>query len=223
MRNLHSFKIGAWLIISLNVLMAFGAIWMFMRMSPAIEQIIERNEVSLEACEDMLGAIAVYDGVRSDSLPAIFAAALKRAENNITEKGETSAIEVISKTYESALAGDAEDKAKTINAIRLLGQINRHAMTKADMRAKQIGNAGAWGIVFMATIVFISSMMSVRFFNRHIAGTLEEINAVLRINKHGDKFRRCAGSTSKDSLFIYNEINSLLDRANFPNKNDTFK
>ena len=52
-----SVKFGAWLLIALNLLMAFGSIWVFMRMSPAIETIIARNAVSFEATEDMLAAL----------------------------------------------------------------------------------------------------------------------------------------------------------------------
>jgi hypothetical protein len=60
MRSLRSFRYSLWVIICLNVLMALGSIWIFMRMSPAISLIIERNEHSLQASEDMLTSVAVY-------------------------------------------------------------------------------------------------------------------------------------------------------------------
>ena len=43
--------LSAWLQIAFNLLLAFGAVWSFQRMTPEIRQIYERNVKSLSACE----------------------------------------------------------------------------------------------------------------------------------------------------------------------------
>ena len=58
MVHVQSIKFGAWIMISLNLLVAFCAIWMFSRMAPAIQEILSRNARSLYACEQMLGFLA---------------------------------------------------------------------------------------------------------------------------------------------------------------------
>ena len=51
MEHAQSVRLGAWLLILLNLLMALGAIWVLMRMTPAIEEILSRNGQSLEMVE----------------------------------------------------------------------------------------------------------------------------------------------------------------------------
>ena len=49
MVHAQSMKFGAWVMIGMNLLMAFGAIWVFTRMAPAIREILSRNARSLYA------------------------------------------------------------------------------------------------------------------------------------------------------------------------------
>jgi hypothetical protein len=95
----QSVKLGAWFLISLNLMMAFGSIWVFMRMAPAIEIIIEQNERSLEACEEMLSILVLVNPSSKDTaqLESRFLNALNRADKNITEKEEPIAIDAILK------------------------------------------------------------------------------------------------------------------------------
>jgi len=183
-------------------------------MSPAIEVIIARNEHSLQASEEMLTAIALT-GKETDANALInnFEGALSRAENNITEAGETAAIEDIKKYYPQAFSGDEESLKNTVNAISTLSRINRQAMVFADKKAKHIGSAGAWGIVFMGTIVFLASMIIIRYFNNNIAEVVEEINSVVEENTSGNTFRRCYGGNKDDAVSLYSELNTLLDKV----------
>ena len=59
MRLTHAIRTGAWLLIGLNLLLAFGAIGLLTRMTPAIDQIIERNGHSIKACEDIITQFAL--------------------------------------------------------------------------------------------------------------------------------------------------------------------
>lgn len=215
MRIAQNFGIGAWLLIGLNLLMAFGAIWIFTRMAPAIAVIIEQNERTLEACEEMLASLAANSASdeERDALKASFSRALQRANANITEKQEPIAIRRIRMNFEEAFAGNEDARKETVSAILLLSRFNRQAMITADKRAQQLGSAGAWGVVFMAASVFFAGMAFKRSLLRKLIYPLEEINSVLAAHQNGDTLRRCTGTNlPADIKTIFNDLNELLDK-----------
>lgn len=216
MRPAQSINVGAWFLVGLNLLMALGSIWVFMRMAPAIAVIIDRNQRSLHACEIMLASIALVSGSQAGeaSLTAAFETALEQARGNITESREPDALAVISDRYQAAFQGDAAALRETIDAITHLGDINRAAMAEADRRAQQFGSAGAWGIVFMAVGVFVVGMIFMRTLTRNLVRPLEEIHSVMAAHRRGDIHRRCTGADLPwDIQQIYNGVNEFLDRA----------
>ncbi len=214
MKLAQGVRLGAWILATLNLIMAFGSIWIFMRMAPAIEIIIEQNEKSLYACEEMLSHLAmVNEKAEVKQLQTAFSKALERAKNNITEKEEPAAIEAIGKNYVEAFAGSIKGKEKTISAIHHLSEINRDAMFKADRQARQFGNAGAWGIVFMASAVFIAGVVFMRSLKRNLVKPLEEIHSVIQDIRNGDNMRRCTGvDVPQDIKSIFSGINEVLDK-----------
>ncbi|UKI32574.1 MAG: hypothetical protein L6W00_03080 [Lentisphaeria bacterium] len=143
--------------ILLNLLMALGAIWVLARMTPAIEEILSRNGQSLEACEEMFAVLAEApaDPAGGAGFRDNFRQALLRAEANVTEKEEPQALEVIRRNYPAAFLGNGAAREATVAAIRLLAASNRRAMIEAEARARHLGTAGAWGVVFMALTVFV--------------------------------------------------------------------
>lgn len=214
MRLGQTIWLGAWILIGLNLLMAFGSIWVFIRMAPAIEVIIEQNERSLQACEKMLASLALADKHTADIPPlkASFSTALKNAQNNITEKKEPAALDAIDQNYPGAFEGDVVSKIRTVDAILLLGEINREAMVRADKKARQLGSAGAWGVVFMASAVFFTGMLFMRALKKNLVMPLEEIDAVLTAHQSGNTMRRCTGiRLQKDIRRIFNNVNAFLD------------
>lgn len=206
-------RMGLVLLIGLNLLMAIGSIWIFMRMTPAIEEIIERNERSLQACEKMLISLAFFDKKSSEQN---FMIALKDSENNITEPEEPAAIKAILKRKQEAFLGNMEAKEETINAILNLSEINRQAMIKADFKAKKLGYAGAWSIVFMAIIIFFAGRLFYRNIRRNALLPLEEIYNVIYAQQQSSNLRRCTSTDSpQEILFIYNGINEIIDKVQF--------
>jgi len=218
MKMAQSVRMGAWLLIGLNLLMALGSIWIFMRMAPAIEVIIERNERSLEACEEMLASLTMtsHDAHANGLLKATFKNALRRAQNNITEKEEPAILHTIEAGFADAFMGNRTARQETVDAIVLLGKINREAMIAEDRRAKQFGNSGAWGVVFMSISVFFAGMLFKRRVFRNLVAPLEEIHSVLSAHQNGDVMRRCTGPhLPGDVRRLYGGINALLDRHQF--------
>jgi len=209
-------RIGAWLLVGLNLLMAFGVIGLFTRMAPAIAVIIERNERSLQACAGMLTILAeAGETPFTDEMRRRFLQTLDEAGGNATESGEAETVARIRAVAPAALAGDAAARSGLIEGINQLYRINVKAMAAADGRAQHLGRAGAWGVVVMAALVFTAGLIFIRNFTRRLAAPLEEIHDVIRARERGDLLRRCIGngdgSVSRDIQAIFNGLNAVLD------------
>lgn len=214
MRLAHAVRLGGWLLVGLNLLMALGTIKVFMRMAPAIEGIIERNERSLKAGEEMLAALVLADGGAMDEMyRADFNAALERAKNNVTEADEAEVLAAIARVSAAAFASKGEARWETVAAIVRLGEINRAAMVRADLAARQLGHAGAWGVVFMATCVFLAGVIFIRGVTRRVVKPLEEVHAVIMAQRRGETMRRCSGADlPQEAKLIFGGINEILDQ-----------
>ena len=215
MKLAYNIKIGGGVLLTLNLLMAFGCIWVFIRMAPAIEVIIEQNERSLYHCEQMLACLAYgkqTDGENKD-LEKIFSESMEKAEKNITEDAEGPVLETIRLNYKDALNGVKDNKQITLDAILELSRINREAMVKADTKAQQLGNAGAWGVVFMATIVFLTGLLFIRSLKNYLIQPLEEISTTVNSYRNGETMRRCTGvDLPRDIKAIFDAVNDVLDK-----------
>lgn len=221
MRLIHGTLTGAWIVIGINLLMAFGAIGVFARMSPAIAIILERNDRSLEASEAMLAALAreaagvpTGEGDPAETSPeARFEAALRIALGNVTEPEERPALEAIEASYEAALDGDALAAERAVEAIETLTSINRLAMARADERAEQLGRAGGWAVAIMAGLAFVASLVLLRQLDRKLIGPLEEVHDVLSSFRGGDRRRRCSLADGNAELRgVCRDLNAILDR-----------
>lgn len=202
------------MLIVLNLLMALGSIWVFMRMTPAIEVIIARNERSLQACDDMLvimaGTVSSRDVAQRQQS---FAAALEKVRLNITESHEGETVAAISKNYRQALRGNHRARKLVLAQLVQLTHINREAMVSADKQAKQYGHAGAWGVVFMAIGVFFAAMLFLRSIRKNLAEPLIQISSVVAAQLEGDTLRRCGGANVPGEIkSLYDGINELLDK-----------
>lgn len=215
MRLGQAVRLGAWIFVGLNLLMAFGSIGIFMRMAPAITVIIDRNERSLQACEDMLASLAMSTGITVDEARlTAFKDAYERARNNVTEVEEPTVLKSIEASFHPAFRGDQEARQATVDAIVTLGRINREAMIYADTSARQLGYAGAWGVVFMACTIFIAGMLFVRRLTQRVVNPLEEIHRVIVAQRNGETMRRCNGTDLPQEMrAIFIGINEILDKG----------
>lgn len=199
-----------YLMILFNLLLASGAIWSFQRMNPEIRQIYERNIVSLSACEEMLAALSC-DKVD----PVRFRAALKKAEDNITEKGEKEGLNKIRQLLGELEKGSGNIRTKISTEIIKVTNFNRQGIIHAAMQAQKLRQAGAWGIVFMTLIFFAAALFFEQRLRRTLLLPLQEISQVMDARLQGDKFRRCNMLYAKEDMKkLFMVINSLLDRKN---------
>jgi len=217
MRLAQTVQVGSWLLVGLIVLMSLGSIGLLTRMAPAMAGILERNERSLSACEEMLAALILIgdvDGPEKERQRARFEEALKRAEGNVTEKGEAEALESIASGAPAVFAGDREALRQVVKALVRLGDINREAMRQADRKARQFGEAGIWGIVFMAICVFSVGLLFIRRLLQHLVNPMVELNAVITAYRNGDIMRRCSGvDLPQDVRAVFQGINEILDQG----------
>ncbi|MDO8948108.1 MAG: hypothetical protein Q7U88_13265 [Desulfocapsaceae bacterium] len=217
MRLAQAVRVGAWLLVGLNLFMALGAIWILMRMAPAMSGIIERNDRSLYACEEMLAALVlVGDDMSSDEEQHLrrFEVALKRAQENVTEKGESAALKVIASSSPAAFAGSLSARQQMVSAIVRLGNINREAMNQADKRVRQFGEAGIWGVVFMAIAVFGVGLLFTRSLLRRVVTPMVELHAVITAYRKGETRRRCSGvDMPQEVRLVFSGINEILDQG----------
>lgn len=212
MRTSQSVLIGGWIFISIFLLTSLGSIWVFTRMTPAIDEIIRPNELSLSACEKMLSYLVLSQSSYNDELERTFVQAWERAEANISEKGEKEELEIIKSNYAQAFRGNGKALESTLEAIMNLSAINKNAMDKADKKARQIGRAGAWGVVFMSSAAFVAALIFLRILRKNLINPIEEIHSVLTSLNKGDKMRRCScGEKSPEINFLYGQINELID------------
>lgn len=209
-------RVGSWFLVGINLLMALGTIAIFTRIAPAIAIIIERNERSLKACEDMLAVMAMT-GVGTPFSPEqadVFNTAFARAQANVTEPEEPEILKRMEPTLPPLFDGDTAVRKNVVQAAVHLGKINRDAMTIADQRAQQLGRAGAWGVVFMALSAFLIGVIFIRSITRRVITPLEEIHTVIVAYRNGDTMRRCTGADlSQDVVAVFTGINDLIDQC----------
>lgn len=164
----------------------------------------------------MLAALAMstLSAEKNKSLINTFEMALKRSQSNVTEGKEPEALGAVNSYYLKAFAGDSQARSQTIQALARLSKANRDAMETADYKARQMGNAGAWGVVFMASLLFLVGMLFVRGLRKNLIEPLEEIHAVTLALRHEDYMRRCTSTrdSPKDIQIIFTELNDLLDQ-----------
>jgi hypothetical protein len=197
----------------INLLLAFGAIGLFVRMGPAIQRILDQNVYSIVAAEEILAELA-YAG----SMPVPPAgrdkirAAIIRSKHGVTEGEEGPLLQSIERWLAAATDGDPEARARVVADIQHLIRVNRDAMKAVDIEAQRLGNAGAWGAVLMGFLSFLLSVFVFVHLRRRVLNPLLELVAVLEATGQGARLRRCRIREAPLELTRSAElINQLLD------------
>ncbi len=218
MRTGLEIRLGIVSILLFQFVTAFGTIGLLGRMAPAIEDIIERNVVSLVAVEEMLAVLARSGGgVAGDGEELRFRQALERAEQNVTEEAEGPKIGEVRKHATAALSGDAAATVAEVQALEDLGRINREAMQRSDSQAKSLGTAGMWATVALAVMCMFAGIIVFRRFVAKIVEPVAEIDGVLSARLVGDSHRRCRPLDAPVELRrIASAVNEILERSDAP-------
>jgi hypothetical protein len=203
--------IGA--LVSLNLLLAFGAIGLFVRMGPAIDRILEENVLSIVAAEEMLAELAAHEpALLAPEVRARVRQSLDRAQLNVTEEAERPILAAIEGQLADAMDGSVSARAAMIREVRRLILINREAMNDADKEARRLGIAGAWAAVLVGFGSFMLSVFVVVRLQSRFVRPLEELYQVLEDARGGVRLRRCrTREAPREVVQIARSVNKLLD------------
>lgn len=213
MQMRQQFRLSLAVLVGFQLITAFGAIGLLSRMTPAIAEILDENEYSIEEAHRMLLVLArrAFEPGRP-ALEQEFQQALAKAAENITEPGEPEALEQVRQHYTRALAGDLAALRETVDGIRRLVLINREAMLRADHEARRLGTAGAWAAVFLALAALAATALVGRRLAGRVIDPLAEIYEVTEAARSGDQFRRCRSmDASPEIVRLVESLNLLLD------------
>lgn len=200
--------------LALNLVLAFGAIGLFVRMGPAIEYILEENMHSIVAAEEVLAEMvfATTAPLGPDASARVLEA-LERAKRNVTDTAERPVLDALELDLPLAIAGDPEARVRAGAKLRELIHINREAMHDADAEARRLGNAGAWAAVLIGIASFLLSLFVVVRFRERLVRPLVDLQQVFDEVRQGNRLRRCRVSddTPRELQQVAVEVNKLLD------------
>ncbi len=206
---------GVLAFLTLDLLLVFAATGLFVRMGPAIERILTRNDATIAAAEDVLETLARAGSAGlAEAQRARVHAALARAHANVTEPGETEVLDGIDRVVAVALDGDKAARTVLLDRVRELIAINRTAMRQADLDAQRLGTAGAWAASFVGLATVAFGLFLTRTLDRRVVRPIAEIGETLRAAREGNRFRRCSTRGAAHELRSAMEsVNHILDRV----------
>lgn len=211
MRISDELRVWIGVLVTMQVLLAFGAVELLSRMSPAIERILQENVNSILAVEDMLAALS-STGVPEEERRGRFLEALARAQANVTEEGEDAVLERIVATHAAALAGDEGARRQLVEHLRHLGELNRISMWRANEQAQRLGAGGAWAVVLLGSCTLVFSLLAAARIRRRLLAPVSELHEVLQAVEAGERYRRYTrGGHPAEFEQIGTAVNRLLE------------
>lgn len=200
-------------LVVLNMMLAFGAIALFVRMGPAIERIMEDNVTTIVASEDLLAALATTPpGPVPQQTGDVVREALDRMQQNVHEPMEENALVAIEQELAATLDGDTHARERLVQGTRELIRINREAMQRVDDEAKRLGTAGAWSAVFVGFVSFLLSLLLLVRLQNRLVQPLLDLFQVLQAARRGNRMRRCRSATApREVQQVIQSVNGLLD------------
>lgn len=207
-------KVGIGLLLVIQVATTLSAVALLGRMRPAIRHVISENVESLKAVERMLDALVRLRepglaGAAREQLDAAY----RKAERNVTVKGEREIIARIGALKDRLLGGEDAARGLLLDELSSLAEVNQRAMHEASRRAESLGLAGAWAAFLLGVLSILASVVVVRRLYRHLLSPLREILDTLEAARLGDPHRRCrTGEVPGELDRAAQEINLLLDR-----------
>jgi HAMP domain-containing protein len=224
MRLRDEIRLSVGALLFIQVLAMTAAVALLARMTPAIDRILEENENSIRAVERMLLALAEpppQDPERARERRLDFERGLAGALGNITEVSEEPALARIEAEYEAALAGDPVALDSVRAQLWQLGDINRQSMHAANERAKRLGTAGAWVLVFLGLLGLVFSIALMRRARIKLIDPVYELGEVLSACAEGDAQRRFrTDGAAREFHGVGEVINSLVDEHFFDRERD---
>jgi len=196
-------------------ILAFISIGVFVRMSPAIGDIVHRNLHRLEASRTMVGVFAER---RGEGITDIGVQRLEGALEELRKesKGEqdTVLLEHVVDTMALALSGDRAPIERFVATIAEIAEVDYAAMRRADAEAQRLGSAGAWAAALSGLVIALLGIAVFVRLERRVTRPATELARVLAAARAGDELRRCRPLEGAQELEqALAALNVLLDRA----------
>ncbi len=182
-------RLGISVLLIVQVLLCMLSISVLTRMGPAIERILEENVYSAEAVEEMIAILALHNG--QGPVPPAFSAAQRRVQDNVTEAEEEPFVQHIGEDAPAAFSGDRAARARLVESLRKLGEVNRKSMRVADDRAQRLGQTGAWAAVVLGTCALAVGIVVYRRLRLRLELPLEYIRRTMHAVRTGNRRARC--------------------------------
>lgn len=210
MRLDQELTFGIGLLLALQLLTAFAAIGLFLRMGPVVSDIIEDYGESLQAGEEILAALAEAPAVVHE---AAAREALVRARQAVTAPGEPEILDRVEQSLGPALAGDPVARSEVVAALRELAILNHLEMQREEDEARAWSRAGAWAAALLGLVTFLLGQVIYRRLRGRIERPLREVDAALVAARLGDVHRRCGDVRgSRELRRIAQNVDWALDR-----------
>lgn len=202
-------------LVALQLLASGAAIGLLARMGPAIEGILEGNEITLRAVTEMLDVLAEAEG--GPVLPVDryrYQAALAAVDQAVVESDEQPTVERLRADSPAALEGDRAARVRVLAALERLGDRNLRSMHQEDLLARQLGVAGAWSVVALGVASVGFGVFVRRRIAQEIEDPIEEMDATLAEIRGGDPHRRVPirPDLAAEITRVGQGVNDLLDR-----------
>ena len=201
------------LLILFQLGLAFGTVGLLVRMGPAIEEILDANDYSILATEDILTEFAHSGGQPlSAAAQSRIHRALEAAQKNVTEPEELPVLEELRRRIPAASLGPGSERQQAITTARELIAVNRRAMHRVDEEAQRLGLAGAWSAVFLGFLSFLLSLLILVRLQRRLVNPLVDLHQVLLDHRAGERMRRCQPPDApREVVQVIESVHRLLD------------
>lgn len=205
--------VSAGVLVVLNLCLAFGATALLGRMGPAIGRLLQANDYSNVAAENLLGEFARAGGQPfNEASRARARGSFEQIRGNVTESDERPWVAVIDARIEAAMAGDAGAIDHVARALGEISAVNRRAMATADTETQRLGSAGAWAVVGLGMASLWASLVIFARLKRRVLSPIVDLHEVLTLSRKGDRFRRCRKSDSAFEIGqVTGSVNTFLD------------
>ncbi|MGE3163405.1 MAG: hypothetical protein AB7O52_00715 [Planctomycetota bacterium] len=204
---------SAGVLVVLNLCLAFGATALLGRMGPAIAEIMQANDYSIVAAEEVLVEFARAQGrpLSAASQEAV-RRSVSRMNSNVTESAERPLIAVIESHLERAFEAREDAIERIVAAVSGILEVNRAAMHAADLEAQRLGGAGAWVVVGLGVASLWAIIAVFVRLGRRVLNPLLDLHEVLDLARRGDRFRRCRSRAAPlEVVQVTSAVNRLLD------------
>jgi hypothetical protein len=214
MRLRSEVSLGLALLLILQVVTSFSAIFLLDRVTPATADLLAENDASLAAIEDVLVGLLMDDHAAGRARARD---GLQRARDNITEEGERAPLQALGEALPDAFDGDKGARAVVIDAAAAVTATNREAMRRANAETLRLGATGSWAAAILGITGFVVGVVVARRLQGRVVAPVVDLASTLARVRVGEEGLRCSPQPGPRELRqLAEHVTWLIDRAQQP-------